>query len=68
MARLRKESKHAIKDASRTGKDRSSQGKKSGISKQQILALGGDEHDYDLVKDIEDAGSAEEDVRMLPAC
>jgi len=61
MARIRKEKggKRGTKDLSQ------GVGRKSGISKQQVLALGGDEYDYDLVKDAEDAGSGEEDVRTL---
>jgi len=64
MARIRKERriKRGTKDPSRLSRG---VGKKSKISKQQVLALGGDEHDYDLVKDVEDAGSGEEDVRIF---
>jgi ribosome biogenesis protein MAK21 len=69
MARIRKEKRgtHVTKDLSSSSHygAKGSGGKKNGISKEQILALGGDEQDYDLVKNVEDAGSAEEDVRTL---
>lgn len=63
MTRIRREKgKRGSNDLSRSIE---AAGKKSGISKQQVFALGGDEHDYDLVKDVEDAGSGEEDVRTI---
>jgi len=68
MARLRKEKRHSTKEPSVSEKVRLNHqltrksGGTSGISKRQILALGGDEQDYGLVNDIQDAGSAEEDV------
>lgn len=71
MTRIRKDKgrQHSVQDKqsreikSKSYKKRDS--KQHGIVKQQVLALGGDEQDYDLVKDIdsEEIGATpEEDV------
>lgn len=78
MGRLRKDKgqKATIKELSsskinavKSHSTKRSDGKKSGsISKEQVFALGGDEHDYDLVKEVKDgrniADEAEADVNL----
>lgn len=69
MSRLRKKQKPHVKVSSRSSRGHESRKvdrQKNTISKQQILTSGGDEEDYNLVNDVEDAGSVEEDVRIMP--
>lgn len=70
MARIRKDkgSKSTINEVSIHAKLKGKKPDKNqnGLSKDQVLALGGDEQDYNLVKDVRDVESdrnIEEDVR-----
>lgn len=75
MARLRKDKGEKARTAEKsTGKNdqpkssgkKKSKGKES--LKEQVLALGGDDQDYDLVKDVQDVdgeGDTEHDVSRL---
>ena len=79
MGRLRKDKgeKYRItgkftekSDQLKTPRKQGSKAKQSVSLKEQVLALGGDEQDYDLVKDVQDVGGegegdVEHDVSKL---